>query len=136
MVLRTSTSCATLPSRMRPSPRRPWEAMTIRSQSFFLAASKMPSAGCFPQTCNVEQATSLVFAASHIENAMRRALSPAPSSYACMTDGLVVDPPPISVYGSVTVAANTLALSALADQDLEQRPCRRAAIHQMQLECA
>ena len=45
-LLCVSTSFAWLPSRMRLIPRRPCDAITIRSQAFCVAAAMMPSAGC------------------------------------------------------------------------------------------
>src|SRR5262249_34558115 len=41
-----STSYAWLPSNSRETPRRPCEAMTIKSHPFSLAVATIPSAGC------------------------------------------------------------------------------------------
>jgi 4-hydroxyphenylacetate 3-monooxygenase len=46
ILLCASTSFTWLPSRRRPSARRPCEAITIRSQPFFSAIAMIPSAGC------------------------------------------------------------------------------------------
>ena len=46
-LLCVSTSFAWLPMRSRSRPRRPCEAMTIRSQPRSLAVAMMPSAGCW-----------------------------------------------------------------------------------------
>jgi hypothetical protein len=74
--LDVSTRVAWLPSRTRPSPRRPWEAMTDEVATLALAVSMMPSAGkSFTRT--VSQATSCFFAAAQPRRGSARRYSAA-----------------------------------------------------------
>src|SRR5262249_37698727 len=116
-LLWVSTSLAWLPRSNRLTPRRPCEAMTIRSQPLCSAVSMMPSAGCLSRACTVSQLTPFDFAASA---ACVRIWLPAAvtiSSY-CST-GLRLPNRAMRAsssedHASVTVTTTTGTLSALA----------------------
>src|SRR5262249_26372863 len=72
--LSVSTRVAWLPSRSLESPRRPWEAITIRSQPLALAAATMPSAGK-SLMCSVSLGTPASQAAALTPARMRLAFS-------------------------------------------------------------
>jgi hypothetical protein len=112
-VLSVSTRVAWLPSRTRASPRRPWEAMTMRSQPLALAVSMMPSAGkSFART--VSHATSCFIAAALTSPRIRAAFSAAAFSYSSTGKANAASPVTMAVHGSVAVTAVTLDLSCLA----------------------
>ena len=62
IALKVTTLVAWLPSSILEMPRRPWEAMTIRSQPLSLAVSRIPSAGYLSLLCMVVQATPILLA--------------------------------------------------------------------------
>src|SRR5262245_44977741 len=114
MALKVRTSTAWLPSSRRATPRRPCEAITIKSQSLALAVARMPSAGK-SLTCTVSQAIAKVCASACTLDRISFARSAATFSYSSIGKLKAKALPSVmAIQGSVAVTATTCAFNALA----------------------